>query len=217
MCALIPRHSIQLRILVREVQLSRLAPIDAEFVLPVARRNMRVPARFHIRVDARWKPPGACRRSCSEPRRLLDQYLQLRCGFHVEKENSHWVATNPVFERVANLVACFSHARKHDRPAAHADFPQPRDLAARTPHQTCFPLAPGAAAPRDSIRLHRVAQRMRDAMKRAIEVLIRLHRSKLGCRRTPASRLPLPNLRARLPRTTASRHPSSALDMQTPA
>ena len=65
------------------------------------------------------------------PRRFAQQNFQLRGGFHIEEQDSAPPrAFSGVAQRVANFLARFPHAGKHDAIAGNADAAQAVELAA---------------------------------------------------------------------------------------
>ena len=137
------------RILVREIQPARLRPIDAEFVMVMARGDVRMPARQHVGIHAnRHRGSRAAHRHV--PRRFAEQHLEFRAGFDVEEQDSAARARAGIAQRVANLVARLAHARENDAAAGNADAPQAVELAAGNDVEAAARAARARAAPRDS-------------------------------------------------------------------
>src|SRR5487761_707880 len=105
------------RLLVEKIQAARFRPVDSEFVPMMARRDVRMPARFDSRIDANRGGSGA-----ANARGFAGQHFEFGRGFDIEKQNSR-------AERFANFLARLAHSRKNDALAGHADAPQTKQLA----------------------------------------------------------------------------------------
>ena len=164
-------------------------------MLVPSRRNMRMPARLHIRIHSNRNRRQHCRRA-QRFASFFEQNLEFRFRLDVEKQDP---APSPsrlllrprdaILQRLANLFACLAHPGKHNPIASNCRFapacPARRRKQCRThsltsPHVSespdCRSISPQSKA-------YAAADPARDAIAPAH------HQSQRGCKHTSAYRL----------------------------
>src|ERR1700683_1061258 len=115
-----------------QIQTPSLVPVEPKLVVEAAGGDMRVAPGLHIRIHANGNS-GDLTAAFHIARRLLQQDLQFRFRFHVEKKNP---AVAPLFrcpvaQCFAYFLARLADPRKNDAIAAHANALQHGEFATR--------------------------------------------------------------------------------------
>jgi len=162
-----------LRITVRKVKSFRLRPVQAELVFVTPRCNVRVPTGLHIGIH----PNRRCRWSASPPRQsrgLLYQYVELRFGFSVEKQNARASASPPrsIIQSFTNLVPFLADSGENDSITAHSDPLQVVELSTRYNVKAASPLRKMIQDGQVPIGLHGKTQSVWHRAKSSVKFLI---------------------------------------------
>ncbi len=162
-----------LRITVRKVKSFRLRPVQAELVFVTPRCNVRVPTGLHIGIHpnrrCRW-PASPSSQSCG----LLHQYVELRFGFSVEKQNARASASPPrsIIQSFTNFVPFLADSGKNDSITAHSDPLQVVELSTRYNVKAASPLRKMIQDGQVRIGLHGKTQSVWHGAKSSVKFLI---------------------------------------------
>src|SRR5467141_1403776 len=165
----------------RQVQASRLLPIQAKLVLVAPRRDVRMAAGLHIRIHANR---NRRHRSAAPPfpRRLFQQRRKLRFTLNIEEQDAARTAapSGTIPQRLAHLLARLAHPRKHDALAGHANALQKLQLAARNNVEAAAQARQILQNRKVAVRFHRETKRVRQSAKPGHQLVVSVANRRLA-------------------------------------
>src|SRR5579875_66815 len=156
-----------------EIQASSFEPVDPEFVVMLACRDMRMAAGHNVGIYADRRRRSLAS-GCDVTSGLLPKNFQLSRGFAVEEKNATFSrAAVRIAKRVANLFPRLSDARENDAPAGNADAAQAIEFPAGNNVEAAAEPSENAENRQIAVRFHGVANRMRKQSEGAVKKPVR--------------------------------------------